>query len=61
MTAQGLMNEENDTGWDYIRDLLRTPLFSAVVMEMLTDEGRQKFLWTMMLADGIVICFECRK
>lgn len=32
----------------------------ALVMYMLKDDVRQESPWTMMFADDIVICSECR-
>ena len=33
----------------------------AMVMDRLTDEVRQESLWTIMFADGIVMCSETRE
>ena len=38
-----------------------SPFQFAMVMDRLTDEVRQESLWTMMLADDIVICCESRE
>lgn len=33
-----------------------SPFLFAIMIDTLTDEVRQKFPWTMMFADDIVIC-----
>ena len=38
-----------------------SPFLFAMVMDRLTDEMRQKSLWTMMFADDIVICSESKE
>ena len=37
-----------------------SPFLLAVIMDRLTDEVRRVLLWTMLFADGIVICKETR-
>ena len=38
-----------------------SPFLFALTMDRLTDEVRREALWTMLLADDIVICEETRK
>ena len=38
-----------------------SPFLSAVIMDRLTDEVRREPPWTMLFADGIVICEETRE
>ena len=47
--------------WDCIKDGPQVPFLFAMVMDRLTDEVRQESLWTIMFADGIVMCSETRE
>ncbi|KAK3539423.1 hypothetical protein QTP70_007669 [Hemibagrus guttatus] len=38
-----------------------SPFLFAIVMDQLSEEVRQKYPWTMMFADDIVICSESRE
>ena len=38
-----------------------SPILFAMVMDRLTDEVRRESPWTMMFADGIVICSDSRE
>ncbi|KAK3523846.1 hypothetical protein QTP70_010460 [Hemibagrus guttatus] len=38
-----------------------SPFLFAMVMDQLSEEVRQESPWTMMFADDIVICSECRE
>ena len=37
------------------------PLLFAMVMDMMTDDNREEAPWTMMFADDIVTCSECKE
>ena len=38
-----------------------SPCLFAMVMDWITDEIREEAPWTMMFADDIVICSECKE